>query len=74
MELAGLGPAPHGAMILADLGADVVRVDRPNASTFPIPAGVADPMLRGRRSVSFDLKDPDEASQAAARSSGSPTW
>ena len=30
VELAGLGPGPHAAMMLADLGADVVRVDRPS--------------------------------------------
>ena len=30
VELAGIGPGPHAAMILADLGADVVRVDRPS--------------------------------------------
>ena len=29
IELAGIGPAPHAAMVLADLGADVVRVERP---------------------------------------------
>ena len=31
VELAGLGPAPHAAMVLADLGADVVRIERPSA-------------------------------------------
>jgi alpha-methylacyl-CoA racemase len=56
VELGGIGPVPHAAMILADLGADVVRVDRPGASMFPIPAGVPDPMLRGRRTISLDLK------------------
>src|ERR1700761_4590875 len=49
IELAGIGPGPHAAMILGDLGADVVRVDRPGAS------GV-DPMLRNRRFVVADLK------------------
>ena len=50
VELAGIGPAPHAAMVLADLGADVVRVDRPLGQhsclpmrLFPIPycAGAA---------------------------------
>ncbi|MFC7341022.1 CaiB/BaiF CoA transferase family protein [Saccharopolyspora griseoalba] len=50
VELAGLGPAPFCAMLLADLGADVVRVDRPNA-----PAG-QDLLNRGKRSVQVDLK------------------
>lgn len=49
LELAGIGPGPHAAMILGDLGADVVRVDRPGASG-------ADPMLRNRRFVTADLK------------------
>ena len=49
IELAGIGPGPHAAMILGDLGADVVRIDRPGA------AG-SDPMLRNRRFVIADLK------------------
>jgi alpha-methylacyl-CoA racemase len=49
IELAGIGPGPHAAMILGDLGADVVRVDRPGASG-------SDTMLRNRRSVVADLK------------------
>jgi alpha-methylacyl-CoA racemase len=63
VELGGIGPGPHAAMVLADLGADVVRVDRPNAFTFPVPAGVRDPMLRGRRSVAFDMKNDEERAQ-----------
>ncbi len=57
LELAGLGPGPHAAMVLADLGADVVCVDRPGASRFPFPPGVRDQVRRGRRSVLLDLKD-----------------
>jgi alpha-methylacyl-CoA racemase len=54
VELAGLGPAPYCAMLLADLGADVVRVDRPGQ-----PEDPPWPVLgRGRRSVTLDLKDP----------------
>jgi alpha-methylacyl-CoA racemase len=49
IELAGIGPGPHAAMILGDLGADVVRIDRPGATG-------ADPMLRNRRFVIADLK------------------
>lgn len=52
VELAGLGPAPHAAMVLADLGADVVRVDRPGAGT----SDGGDALLRGRRLVVLDLK------------------
>ena len=35
IELAGIGPGPHAAMILGDLGADVVRIDRPGATGGP---------------------------------------
>ena len=52
IELAGLAPAPFGCMVLADLGADVVRIDRPGSR--PIVAN--DPLTRGRRSVTLDLK------------------
>ncbi|WP_020661443.1 CaiB/BaiF CoA transferase family protein [Amycolatopsis benzoatilytica] len=51
VELAGIGPGPHAAMILADLGADVVRVDRPGTRE-------RNALLRGRRSVFADLKTP----------------
>ncbi|XVV17294.1 CaiB/BaiF CoA transferase family protein [Actinoplanes sp. CA-131856] len=54
VELAGLAPGPFGCMVLADLGADVVRVDRPGGQ-FP-PLG---PLGRGRRTVELDLKTPD---------------
>ncbi len=60
VELGGIGPAPHASMILADLGADVVRVDRPKAPTNSTAPGTADPMLRGRRSINLDLKRDDE--------------
>ena len=52
VELAGIGPGPHAAMILGDLGADVVRVDRPTATN----GATKDAMLRNRRSVTADLK------------------
>jgi alpha-methylacyl-CoA racemase len=63
VELAGLGPGPHAAMVLADLGADVVRVDRPPSTTGRAGLQLGDPtrpdpMLRGRRRVAADLKDP----------------
>jgi alpha-methylacyl-CoA racemase len=53
IELAGIGPGPHAAMILGDLGADVVRIDRPAKG----PSGVVkDAMSRNRRIVTADLK------------------
>ncbi len=58
VELAGIGPGPHAAMILGDLGADVVRVDRPTAKN----GAISDAMLRNRRSVTADLKS-DEGRQ-----------
>ncbi len=57
LELGGIGPGPHGAMILSDLGADVVRVERPSGTTEMLPPE-NDSVLRNRRSVSADLKDP----------------
>ncbi|MGA8117178.1 MAG: CaiB/BaiF CoA-transferase family protein [Actinocatenispora sp.] len=58
VELSGIGPAPFAGMLLADLGADVVRVDRPGGRPPTVDAGhrVLD---RGRRSVAVDLKHPD---------------
>jgi alpha-methylacyl-CoA racemase len=56
IELAGLGPVPFAAMLLADLGADVVRVDRPGTATANASAYA---MHRGRRSVAVDLKQPE---------------
>ncbi len=55
VELAGIGPGPYACMMLADLGADVVRVDRPGPRTYGAWHQVLD---RGRRSVALDLKDP----------------
>ncbi len=52
VELAGIGPAPYAAMVLADLGAQVVRVERPGQG----PDVAAPVVLRGRRSVVLDLK------------------
>ncbi|HEY6796123.1 MAG TPA: CaiB/BaiF CoA-transferase family protein [Kineosporiaceae bacterium] len=58
VELAGIGPAPHAAMLLGDLGADVVRVERPRGG-LPFGAGPGrDHLLRNRRSVVADLKRP----------------
>ena len=67
VELAGLGPAPFAAMLLADLGADVVRVDRPGPSALPVPMPAqADLLRRGRPSVALDLKHPDGVTTARA--------
>ena len=60
IEIAGIGPGPFAAMLLADMGAEVVRVDRAQAVRGPAPDTPAgDLMLRGRRNVALDLKNPD---------------
>jgi alpha-methylacyl-CoA racemase len=56
VELAGIGPGPFCAMMLADMGAEVIRVDRASAKG---KGSRADVYLRGRRSVAVDLKHPD---------------
>jgi alpha-methylacyl-CoA racemase len=57
IEIASLAPAPFGCMILADLGADVLRVDRAERSG-PDARLPVDPLSRGRRSIGLNLKDP----------------
>jgi len=56
VELAGIGPGPHAGMILGDLGADVVRVERPGRGPGPATKPGGDHLLRNRRSVAADLK------------------
>ena len=58
VEIASLAPAPFGCMVLSDLGADVLRVDRPEVCG-PDAEAPADPLVRGRRSIGVNLKDPD---------------
>jgi alpha-methylacyl-CoA racemase len=54
IELAGIGPGPYAGMMLADLGADVVRVERPGQA----PDGAGPVSMRGRRMIVLDLKNP----------------
>ena len=58
IEFAGLGAAPYGVMLLADLGADVIRVDRPGAGSDPSTLAHVG-VWRGRRSIVIDLKHPE---------------
>jgi alpha-methylacyl-CoA racemase len=60
VELAGFGPGPFCAMVLADLGADVLRIDRTRGASLAGPNYDfrLEVMHRGRRSVAVDLKDP----------------
>lgn len=65
VELAGLGPAPFAGMFLADLGAEVIRVDRLDGSASPIDARY-DLQGRGKRSIAVDLKHPRGAALVRA--------
>lgn len=54
VEFAGIGPGPYAGMMLADHGAEVIRIDRPRGMVFP-----ADPLTRSRKSIGLDMKNPD---------------
>jgi alpha-methylacyl-CoA racemase len=58
VELTGLGPAPYACMLLAELGADVIRVDRPRSGAHLIGPEI-DVLNRSRPSLAVDLKNPD---------------
>jgi alpha-methylacyl-CoA racemase len=55
LEVASIGPGPFCGMLLGDMGADVIRVDRPGSD----PLQAIDPLRRNRRSIALDLKNPD---------------
>jgi alpha-methylacyl-CoA racemase len=60
VELAGIGPGPFAGMLLSDMGADIVRIDRAqqvNPAVFDKPN--LEPLYRGRRSIGVDLKHPE---------------
>ncbi len=59
IELGGIGPGPHAGMVLADLGADVVRVRRPGGLT--MPSEDRDLLHRGKRIVDLDVKTQPQA-------------
>jgi alpha-methylacyl-CoA racemase len=54
LEFAGIGPGPFAAMMLSDMGADVIRIERPGSGD-PTPDRID---LRGRRTIALDLKSP----------------
>jgi len=56
VEVSGIGPGPFGAMMLADMGAEVIRVERPGAGMWEDPS--LDLLNRGRRCITIDLKQP----------------
>ena len=61
IEFAGIGPGPFCGMLLSDLGADVVRIDRAGKNR---PGTPVDVMSRGKRSIALDLKNQDEIETA----------
>jgi alpha-methylacyl-CoA racemase len=61
IEFAGIGPAPFCAMMLADMGAEVIRIERPTSGE---EDPRRDPLLRSRRSVSLNLKHPEGVATA----------
>lgn len=66
VEVAGLGPAPFAAMCLADMGADVVVIDRADrALGAPLASAAGNVSNRGRRSIGVDLKHPEAAELVA---------
>jgi alpha-methylacyl-CoA racemase len=67
LEFEAIGPAPFAGMLLADMGADVLLVDRPGASGLGIRQERSyDVMSRGKRSVTLDLKSPSAVEAALA--------
>ena len=59
IEIAGIGPGPFAAMMLADMGAEVIRVERAQSVKGAAPATAHwDTLLRGRKNIAIDLKNP----------------
>ena len=58
IEMAGIGPGPFACMLMADMGAEVIRVDRTSGG-MSMGQNPADVMSRGRKSIAVDLKNPD---------------
>ena len=56
VEMAGIGPGPFAGMLLSDLGADVIQVDRPGAAGMSASGDPSDVLRRGRRSIAVNLK------------------
>jgi len=70
VEMAAIGPVPFCGMLLADLGADVIRIDRMRGSAGTLPAEMLATASRGRRSVAIDLKLPEGTATALQVVSG----
>lgn len=66
VEIASIGPGPFCAMMMADHGADVIRIEKPGGRDVGTSRSDTDPLLRGRRKVELDLKNPDDVAKALA--------
>lgn len=58
IEMAGIGPGPFAGMLLSDLGAEVIRIDRASPALMSMGGNPADILGRGRKSLAVDLKNP----------------
>jgi alpha-methylacyl-CoA racemase len=70
LELPAIGPVPFAGMLLADLGAEVIRIDRLAGASGLGDLMAASPMGRGRRSIGLDLRKPEGAAAALALAAG----
>ena len=63
VEIVGIGPAPHCCMILSDMGAEIIRIDRPGGNKV---GGTDEAAIlnRGRKSIALDLKTPEGVNTA----------
>ncbi|MDD9910519.1 MAG: CaiB/BaiF CoA-transferase family protein [Ahrensia sp.] len=66
VELASIGPGPFAAMMLADHGADVIRIEKPGGRNVGTSRSDKDILLRGRRKVELDLKRPNDVAKTLA--------
>jgi len=66
VEIASIGPGPFCAMMMADHGADVIRIEKPGGRDVGTSRSDTDPLLRGRRKIELDLKNPDDVAKALA--------
>ncbi len=75
VEIGSIGPGPFCAMLLADLGADVVRIDRTSGAALVGPNADfrTEVMHRGRHSIAVDLKNP-AGQRSSSISSRAPTY
>ncbi len=64
VEFAGIGPGPFACMLLADMGADIIRIDRADAVGRDLREPRTNTSLRGRRNLALDLKKPDGVATA----------